>query len=174
MVANNSTHTVSQVIRLNNAVASSTDIAGSLIPAPAGPANQRSATMLSTAIDIKRDLSRAVAAYVSVSDRHRTLFCRHLNLTAMPRDKVAGNIMTTMDSLECVGETLAAADEKLNAKGVCFESAVPILSEGELREVQHDIRDAEKIVQYVRARIDRIDRAMERLEAANDDRLVHL
>ncbi|PPJ51781.1 hypothetical protein CBER1_09137 [Cercospora berteroae] len=93
-------------------------------------------------------------------------------LTAKLREKVAGNIMTTMESLEGVSETLTAADVKLNATEVCIEHLIPRLSVAELRELHHDIRDAEETLQYVRARIDRIARAMERLEAANDERLV--
>ncbi|KAM3417063.1 hypothetical protein BST61_g8641 [Cercospora zeina] len=124
--------------------------------------------MSPTASEVQRDLVRVWIAHANVNDRRGALFRRYLNLPAMVRDKVTANVMTTMDSLEWVAETLIAADMKLNAAEAYSDFPVPAPSEEELREAQHDVREAEESMQRVRSRVDRIEQAIERLEAANE------
>ncbi|CAK1365118.1 hypothetical protein CB0940_08733 [Cercospora beticola] len=167
---NSSTRTVPQMRRPKDVVAPSSDTARPLSPASVGSASQRGATLASIASEARQDLTDAVAVYGAASNCHHALFCRYLALAERLRDKVAGNMMTTLDSLECVAETLEASATKLNAAEVVHEHPISVLDEGELREVQHDIREAGKAVHYVRARIDRLQKAIERLETANEDR----
>lgn len=171
MSGNGSTHAVPQPIRPKDAAAPTSVTAVPLSPVSVWPATRRGATMAPIASEVRRDLTDAVAVYGAASDCHHALFCRYLGLAERLRDKVAGNMMTTSGSLECVAETLAAAATKLNAAEVVHGYPISALVEGELREVQHDIREAGETVQYVRARIDRLEKAIERLETANEERL---
>ncbi|GIZ44857.1 hypothetical protein CKM354_000804300 [Cercospora kikuchii] len=171
MSANSSTHAVPQTMRPKDVVAPSTEITATLSPASVWPASRRGATVASIASEVKRDLTGAIAIYGASSDCHHALFCRYLGLAERLRDKVAGNMMTTSGSLECVAETLAAAATKLNAAEVAHGYPISALDEGGLREVQHDIREAGETVHYVRARIDRLEKAIQRLETANEEQL---
>ncbi|KAF2215509.1 hypothetical protein CERZMDRAFT_90146 [Cercospora zeae-maydis SCOH1-5] len=164
MSSNSSALAVSHEVLSNHVVTPPTDGAVILAVAPA----QRTATMSPTASEVQRDLIRVWTSHVSVNDRHRALFRRYLNLPAMVRAKVTANVMTTMESLGWIAETLKAADTKLNAAEAYPDCPVPAPSEEELREAHHDVREAQESIQLIRSRVDRIERAIERLEAANE------